>query len=152
MADIKFGNREVTSIDIGKGKFGPFKILTTLDGKGKQREERLYDRSLQEQVQKPGAYKFGYELDEDSGYPKIVAIEALNGAVASETKENASEPQKPASVPLRSNVNDLRGKLINTCIMSAAQVYQGQGNMDDHAKVTNLSGHFLRWAEKELEK
>lgn len=163
MSDAKWGNREVKSIATQQGKFGAYKVLTTIDGKGKQREERLYDRTLQTLVTKPGAYSFGYELGE-SGYPEIVGIKPLttapdaqNGATEHRSDESVNKLAvkiEGASSPFKRDSDTNRAILLQVCIKAAAEVYQGMGrevdDKDDGAPATsviNMAQKFLEWAE-----
>lgn len=150
MSDVKWGNREVKEIEVKPGKFGSYKVLKTMDNKGKDRTERVYDRSLQELITKPGAYKFGYQLG-DSGFPEIVQIEALNGATTMQIHNQDQDIKNTAKTHPGSFVRDLdtnRSILVQVCIKSAAEVYQGHATGANG--VIDLAEKFLKFAEKEL--
>jgi hypothetical protein len=128
MSEIKWGTREVTVREVKPGKFGTYLQLTTLDGKGKTRNERIYDKELQTLVPKVGAYKFGYTLNEESGYPEIVEIEALDGSTSPVKTEKAHEPQQTIRERLKpeSTVND--SILLQTCLKVSGEVLAGSGS------------------------
>lgn len=84
------------------------------------------------------------------------SLKAADGSKPTEkTKEAPKVISKVYNVPAQSsNRYDYdRGKLVNTCIMSAAQIYQGKPEaaaLGNPAVVIQVAEQLLSWAEKKM--
>lgn len=162
MGEARFGNRIVKKIE----DKGAYRELLTVDGKAKTRKERI-NRDLYDAVPVPGAYRFGYVLDAESGYPVIVEIQPLDGDAAPlnanvEHEAGLSLGKLEASIREASGLSQRssetsRAILVQVCIKAAAEVYHGQPKeattcepMAVVLAVVLMAQALLEWAEKKL--